>query len=230
MPKAMNEANTATAPRHGSDRAPAGRGPRGRRRLDPVRVHGAWVYLCVGIAAGALLESGHGVEPAMLVGTGFAGGFLLAGALFVGWRRRQRQLAVGAGLAVLMPLAAWLLTGSASMFWPIFAAGLLSIGGLAAARRYGFLAMPSVVLGTATLAAAAPSAALAGGADVPQAAALFGLLWPFYCWRTLRVAADMGTSHQPDRRRDLRQRGLREAAGTAIWAIASVILVHWLIP
>ena len=50
-----------------------------RHNFDPLRFHGAWVYLCVAVAAGAMLGRGYGVERAMLVGTGFVGGIHVCG-------------------------------------------------------------------------------------------------------------------------------------------------------
>ena len=74
-----------------------------------MRAHGAWVYLFASVAAGALVGAERGVERAMLVGTGFAGAFLVTAALVTGGRRKGRQVLVGSALAVLTPLAAlWL--------------------------------------------------------------------------------------------------------------------------
>ena len=78
-------------------------------RPDPLKAHGAWVYLFASVGAGALVGSEQGVEVPMLVGTAFAGGFLVAAAVAAGLKRKGRQVLVGLALIVLSPLVAlWL--------------------------------------------------------------------------------------------------------------------------
>ena len=76
------------------------------RHVDPMRAHGAWIYLFASITAGALVGTGHAIELPMLVGTGFAGAYLVTAAISVGVRRRMRQLVFGGTLMVGAPPAA----------------------------------------------------------------------------------------------------------------------------
>lgn len=190
-----------------------------RRMLDPVRAHGAWVYLFASVGAGAIVGAGRGVEPALLVGTGFSGAFLCAAALAVGVHRRHRQLLVGAAAMLLAPLAAlWL--GAEPAFLVVAAyAVALAAGAVLIAARLGSLSRPAMAIGIAAIASAAPAAAVSGGASAGRAAALFLLLWPFYCWRSLRLAASLEAQGAWDRDA-LRSRGLREATIAALWTLA----------
>ena len=130
---------------------------------------------------------------------------------------------------LLMPVGAWLLGGSNAFFGVLGSAAVLSLGALATAHRKGFLATSSVILGTAALALAAPAAALSAGAQGLAAAVLYGLPWPFFCWRTLRVASDLRADRPPGERPNVRQRGLREAAVAAAWALMAVIFVRYFV-
>ncbi len=192
------------------------------RHPDPVRVHGAWIYLFASVGAGALVGADHGVERPMLAGTGFVGAFLVTAALLTGVRRKGRQILVGLLLAVLAPLAA-VGVGAGREFLPI--AALAAVPALTATwlgKSWGFLSRTTMVMGIAALAMAAPAAAVAGGASLPRSAVLFGLLWVFFCWRTLRLATALESEHTWDRRQ-LRARGLREAGIAAVWMLTVAV-------
>jgi|GEM_PF-1176506 len=191
---------------------------------NPTRAHGAWIYLFSSVAAGAFVGNEHGIESAMLVGTGFVGAFLVVAALSVGVRRKRRQLLTGAGLVVVSPLAALGLSAD-----PVFlrVAGLAALTALAAIyfeKRWGFLSRAALVTGIATLTLAAPVVAAAGGASMGRCVLLFAMLWPFFCWRTLCVAAPLRAGATWDRLQ-LRARGLQEAAIAAVWTVAVTVLL-----
>ena len=188
-------------------------------RPDPVRAHGAWIYLFASVAAGAMVGSHHGVEPAMLVGTGFVGAYLVAAAISFGARRKGRQLLIGASLVVLAPLTAlWL---DAEPIFLIVAAWavLPAVTAVALEKTLGFLSRGALVMGIAALTLAAPVVAVAGGASGGRGLLLFGLLWPFFSWRTLGVAAPLAAGATWNRK-ELRSRGLSEAAIAAVWTFA----------
>jgi hypothetical protein len=184
-----------------------------------MRAHGAWIYLFASIGAGALVGAQRGVEPAMLVGTGFVGVFLVIAALAAGLQRKGRQILVGASLATLGPLGA-LGLGAQPAFLMVAALAILpAVSAVVLARKTGPLSPTTLVVGIAALTLSAPVTAVAGGASLQRGAVLFGLLWPFYCWQTLRVAASLPVEAAWDRQ-VLRARGLREAALAAVWALA----------
>lgn len=191
----------------------------GQGHPDPVRAHAAWIYLFASIASGALVGANHGVEPAMLAGTGFVGAFLVTAAISVGARRKVRQILVGASLAALAPVGAlWL--DAEPVFLAVAALAVLpAVAAVVLEKTLGFLSPTTLVVGIAALALAAPVAAVAGGASVERGALLFGLLWPFFSWRTLRVAAPLAGGAAWDRE-ELRSRGLREAAIAGGWTVA----------
>lgn len=213
--------------RPGSVSVPA-RSPRHSRaawgRFDPRQARGAWIFLCASVGLGAWLGSGQGVERALLAGTGFVGAFMAVSAVGVGVRRRQRQALVGASLAVCMPLTALLLDRDPRFLIPAGGAAFLAIATLYRASQQGFLAADTIVLGTATLTLAAPVSAFAGGAGMFESLVVYGLLWPFCSWRTIRVAADL-PAQGPWDPGALRARGLREAAFTAAWALLVALAV-----
>ena len=189
--------------------------------VDPIRAHGAWVYLFASIGGGALLGSRGGVEPALLVGTGYAGAFLLVSALAVGPRRKLRQLGVGAALVVVAPLLA-LWAGAAPIFVTFSATAVVpAAGAVLLARRCGYLSSAALAVGIAAVVWAAPAVALAGRASAASATLLFVLLWLFFGWRSLRVAAPLRATTSWDRS-DLRARGLREAGLAAVWTLVAV--------
>jgi hypothetical protein len=197
----------------------------GTGQPDPLRAHGAWIYLFAAVGAGALVGDDHPVEPALLVGTGFAGVFLMAAALSVGGRRKIRQFLVGASLAILCPLAAFWLHAE-PVFLLVAALALVPAAAcIVAERKLGFLSKTALITGVAALAMAAPVVASAGGVSWPRTIALFGLLATFFCWRTLRVAAPLQGGGAWNRHQ-LRTRGLREAAFAAVWTLAVVVALR----
>ena len=192
-----------------------------RALADPARAHGAWVYLCCAVAAGALAGTGGRIEPALLVGTGFAGCFLAGGALAHGPRRHGRRLVGGLSLAALSGALA-LLLGAPSLFVLVAAGALVpSAAAIVLAREFGSLARPTLLFGVGALAMAAPAAAVAGGAGARESAVLLLLLWPFYAWRSLEVARPLSNG-APWNVAALRRRGLREAGLAALWTLAAV--------
>lgn len=192
---------------------------------DPMRAHGAWIYLFAAVASGALVGARRGVEPAMLVGTAFTGAYLVAAALSMGVRRRIRQILLGTGSAALATVGAlWL--GVELDFLVVAACALVpAMGAILLAKTQGFLSPGAVVSGVAALAMAAPATAVAGGASGLRSTLLFALLWPFFSWRSLRIAAPLhaGAGWVPE---ELRARGLREAALAALWSIGVVIALR----
>lgn len=192
---------------------------------DPVRAHGAWIYLIASVGAGALVGVRRGVEPALLVGTGFAGGFLLVAALSTGGRGKVRQLVVGTGLVLLAPTAAlWL--GAERAFLAVASLALApAIGAVTLARTRGSLSTSAIAVGIAALTLAAPAAAMAGGVPPVRAGLLFVLLWSFYAWRSTLVAAPLVAGGAWDRE-ELRARGLREAGLAALWTLAVAVVLR----
>ncbi len=191
-------------------------------RPNPARAHGAWIYLFASIASGALIGNEYGIESAMLVGTGFVGAFLVVAALSAGARGRRRQLLTGAGLAAIAPLCALGLNADPGFLRVAGLAALMALVAIITEKRLGFLSSAALVAGIATLVLAAPVVATAGGASVKQCVLLFTLLWPFFCWRTLGVAAPLRAGATWDRSQ-LRTRGLQEAAIAAAWTLVVTI-------
>lgn len=195
------------------------------RQVNPMRAHGAWIYLFASIASGALVGTQHAVELPMLVGTGFAGAFLVAAAISAGVQQRARQLLLGGSLVALAPLnALWL--GAEPGFLVVAAcAAVPAIAAIALAKRVGCLARSYLLVGVAAVAMAAPVTAVAGGASFQRAAVLFGLLWAFFSWRTLLVAATVN-DQEPWDGQQMKARGLREAAIGAVWTLAVTIVLR----
>ena len=158
----------------------------------------------------------------MLVGTGFAGAYLCTAALAVGVRRKQRQFVVGAATALGAPLIALWLGAELAFLLATVCAVPAAAGAVAFASRFGFLSRVALTTGIAALTMAAPAAALSGGAGAQRAALLFLFLWPFYCWRSLRLVTSLETTSRWNRD-ELRARGLREAAVTALWTTAVAV-------
>lgn len=204
------------------DSPPRGVGP---RAFDPIRAHGAWIFLSASVATGALAGSGNAVERGMLVGTGVVGGFMLASAMHVGFRHKQRNALVGGILTAAMPAAALALDPSAMFLVPMALAIFMATAAVLSGRTLGFLSRTTVVLGTAAIVTAAPVAAVAAGASLPRAFLLYGLMVVFCCWRSLRVLSDLGSGHDWTKAR-IRSRGLREAAATSVWSIMAVVIAR----
>jgi len=188
-------------------------------RLNPMRAHGAWVYLFAAIGSGTVVGADHGVEIPLLVGTGFIGGFQVMAGIAIGLRQKQRQILIGLLWATVTSLAALWLGANP----PFLAIALLAIlpgtATILYEQRRGWLATETLVVGVTALAFAAPVVAVAGGTSVARGALLFGLLWPFFFWRTLRIARRLAKDPVwiPE---ELKRQGLREAVHAALWAIA----------
>jgi hypothetical protein len=199
----------------------------GLRQVDPMRAHGAWIYLFASIASGALVGTRHAVEIAMLVGTGFAGAYLVAAAIAAGVRRKMRQLLLGGSLVVLAPPSAlWL--GAEPGFLVIAGCAVVpAVAAVVLAKRVGFIARSFLLVGIAAVVMAAPLTAVAGGASVQRAALLFGLLWSFFSWRTLLVAASLNDRAVWDGQQ-LKAQGLREAAIAAVWTLTVTVVLRTL--
>ena len=194
------------------------------RKLDPMRAHGAWIYLCTSIAAGALVGANYGVEPAMLVGTSFAGAFLVLAGIAVGVWRKRRQVVTGLSLAVFATIGALAFHANPQYLLVVAMAAVVAFITIILARRFGYLAHGTMLLGVAALAMAAPVAAVAGGATFFRAALLFCLLWPVYSWRTFLVAKEFASGNCTATQ--LRARGLREAAFAALWSLVVAITLR----
>lgn len=187
-------------------------------RFDPIRAHGAWIYIFLSVAAGSMLKAKHGVEPTLLVGTGFVGAYLLVAALVMGVRRKRKQALVGATLLLAAPLLALALGAETGFLAAAGSASIPAVTAVICARAFGFLSCGAVISGVAALTLAAPTAALAGGAQLDQALLLFGLLAPMFAWRSVRIARQL-RRQETWNAAELRSTGLREAALAAIWTI-----------
>jgi hypothetical protein len=195
------------------------------RHVDPMRAHGAWIYLFASIASGTLVGTQHAVEIAMLVGTGFAGAYLVTAALTAGVRRRMRQVVLGGSLVVLAPLSALGLGAEPGFVVVAGCAVIPAVAAVVLTTRLGSLARLSLLAGVAAVVMAAPVTAVAGGASFQRAGLLFALLWFFFSWRTLRVAARVKAQETWDRQQ-LKAQGLREAAIAAVWTLAVTLVLR----
>jgi len=201
------------------------KGRKGRRLVprqlpDPLRAHGAWVYLAVSILAGAFTATGRGFGPALLAGAGFVGLFVLAGSLAViPHRAALARIAVGLPLSFGSPLLA-LALGADSSF---LAVGLIAtVPALAAAywaSRSGFLSPGALAFGVTSLTVSAPAAASAGAAGPRSAVLILATLAPFFFWRTWRLARVLGQGWTRER---FARRGLLESALAVAWAALAV--------
>jgi len=134
-------------------------------------------------------------------------------------RRKMRQILLGILLATLGSLGALWLNAEPQFLFVAATAALPATAAVAFEKRYGFLSPLALIAGVAALVMAAPVSAIAGGTAVGRAALLYGLLCPFFCWRTLHVASSLRAQEAWDRLA-LRARGLREAAIAALWTLA----------
>ena len=196
-----------------------------RGHPNPLRAHGAWIYLFAAIGAGAVVGADNGIEPPLLVGTGYVGVYRAMAAVSVGIEQRRQQFTSGVGLAVGSSLLATWLGADVRFLLPELLAIFPATATLLLEERVGYLARSTLVSGVSALVLAAPSVALAGGVSVQQAALLCGMLWFVFCWRTLRIAAPLRVNTAWDREQ-LRRQGLFEAALAAIWSIATAIVVR----
>lgn len=189
---------------------------------DPMRAHGAWIYLFSSIGAGALVGADHGVEPAMMAGTAFAGAFLVVAAVDAGLRGKLRQVLLGSSIAVVASLLAIGWGAEPNFLILATVAALPALSAMVLAKTKGVLSPVTLTAGVAALTMAAPVAATAGGSSTFRAATLLILLCPFFCWRAMRVSTSLAKEVGWNRV-SLRARGLREAAIAAIWTLAGAI-------
>jgi hypothetical protein len=186
-----------------------------------MRAHGAWVQLFAAIGAGALVGTRGRVEVALLVGTAYLGGYRFFAAWVRAGRRRLHACALGGSVALAAGAGA-LALGADPRFLAVAGAGLVvAPAAVLSVRRQGLLSRATLVAGTGVLATGGAACAVAGAASWWRAAALLGLLWGFFAWRSVRVS---GAFQGLDRDR-LRRRGLQEAALAATWSL----LVSWLL-
>ncbi len=191
---------------------------------DPLRAHGAWVYLIVSILAGVLTVEVRGFAAALVAGSGFVGVFVLASSLaIVGRRAVRRRFVAGLLLTVGGPLLAVGLGADRSFL----IVGLAAIPPALAAARFastgGFLSPGALVCGVTALVVSAPAAASAGGASLLRALLILAVLAPFYSWRTWRLARKLGRGWTRER---FLRRGLVESAVAVAWAAAAVAVIR----
>lgn len=198
--------------------------PYPHRHLDPRQFHGAWIFLCESTAAGALIGESHGVERAMLVGTACSGAFLVFAAVATGMSGKTRQWQMGTCLAIGLSLIALLLQSDARFLCIAGMAAILASVTIVLAKYRGFLSPIVLAMGVGALALTAPASAVAGGANPMRAALLLAMLWALFYWRSLRVAS-LVADGLPWNTALLRQRGLREAALTAMGTLFIAILL-----
>ena len=191
----------------------------GQSHPDPMRAHGAWVYLFASVGSGAIVGASFGVERAMLAGTGFVGAFLTTAAISVGARRKRRQMLSGASLAIIAPLLALWFDANPHFLTVAAFAAPVAVAAVLLEKKLGFLSTPALIAGIGAISLAAPVVAVAGGASILRGGLLFGLLWPFYSWRALHVAAPLVAGATWERN-ELRSQGLREAGIAAMWTLA----------
>lgn len=193
---------------------------------DPLRAHGAWVYLLASILAGTLTVGGRGLAPALATGGCFLGIFVSASSVaHVGRRGAILRLSLGLLLTTAF-LAAALELGADRSF---FAVALLTLPPLffaaISAQTRGFLSPSALCSGVTALAVAAPAVACAGGASRRSVAFVLMALAPFFFWRTWRLAQTLGRGWTRPR---LRRRGLLESALAVGWAILVGIAIRLL--
>lgn len=197
------------------------------RMPDPRRVHGAWIYLFIAVAAGAFVGAEGDLVPSLLAGTTFAGLFLLAAALAIGRERGARPLLIGAVLSLTAPLAALALGSGPSFLLWVLASVPAAVAALFLALRHGWLAPSALAAGVVALTLAAPASAQAGGASAARSAILFAVLLAFNEWRTLRISLSLraGAMLGELSAETFRTQGLREAALALGWA---ALTLAWL--
>lgn len=196
----------------------------GRKAPDPLRAHGAWVYLVTSILAGVLAVLGRGELAALCAGLGFVGVYLVASALAVYPRPWRGRLALGLALGLGATGLGLALGGNP--LWLVYASIAVGPAGASAwfAQRYGYLAPPALAFGVAALVVAAPAAACAGGADAHVGWLLLGMLGPFFAWRTWRTRTKLAGPGWTRAR--LRRLGLREAGIAVTWTALALVVVH----
>ena len=195
-----------------------------RRAPDPLRAHGAWVYLAASTLAGVLAAAGRGALAALFAGVGFVGVFLAAGALAVGARRAPRRLAGGVALAV-GATALGLALGADPTYLAYAGVAVFPAGAAVwFAVRQGYRSGPALAFAVTALAVAAPAAACAGGNEAWLNVLLLALLAPFFAWRAWRTRARLAEGGFTRAR--LRRLGLVEAGIALGWTAAALLVVH----
>ena len=193
---------------------------------DPLRAHGAWVYLIVSILAGVLTITGRGSVPALLAGSGFVGLFVLGSSLAIDGRRVVLgRLALGMPLTVGAPLLALGLGADPSFLLVSLFAIPPAAAALYSANRSGFLSPGALAFGVVALVVAAPAAASAGGTSPRLALLLLSILAPLFFWRTWRLARALGQGWTKER---LQRRGLIESGWAVGWAAVAVVTIRTL--
>lgn len=196
-----------------------------RAAPDPARAHGAWVYLAVSIAAGALAAGARGAVAAISAGLAFVGVFLVASALAIHPRPWKRRFALGAGMALGASATGVALADDPTFLAYASIAMFPAAASVWFAARGGVLAPPALAFGVLALVVSAPATACAGGASPLLGLALFAWLAPFFVWRTLKVRTRMAAG-EPLSRRALKRIGLKEATLALGWTFGGVALVH----
>jgi len=191
---------------------------------DPLRAHGAWVYLVVSVLAGGLTAPGRGAVPALLVGGGFVGLLVLGSSLAIGTRGALLgRLALGLPLTFGAPLLALDLGADPSFLFISLLAMPPAAIAVHQANRSGFLSPGALAFGVSALVVAAPATAGAGGLSTRLALLLLTILVPFFFWRTWRLARALGQGWTKQR---LQRRGLLESGWAIGWAIAAVAVIR----
>ncbi|PIE22266.1 MAG: hypothetical protein CSA62_13240 [Planctomycetota bacterium] len=191
---------------------------------DPLRAHGAWVYLGLSVLAGLVLALPHHPVSSLAVGGIAVAGFILAGAL-ARKRHKQRRLLISG----ILLLASTLLLFSRPIEPRVLAyavpATLLLLVTAMLARRKGFFAPSTLACGVMLLALAAPACARAGGAPRVPSLLLLALLAPMFAWRCFHVRTGM-LRGKISPKIGLRRVGMREAAVGLAWTTLSLAALH----
>lgn len=185
---------------------------------DPLRAHGAWVYLAVSILAGAF--AAPELAPALLAGAASVGAFVAAGSLAaVGRGDAAARLAAGSLLLAGAPALALRLGADPSFLVVALVAVPPALAAAHFARADGFLSPGALGFGVAALAGAAPTAASAGGASPRMALVVLAVLAPFFFWRTWRLAKALGPGWTRER---FARQGLLESGLAIAWGAVAV--------
>jgi hypothetical protein len=193
---------------------------------DPLRAHGAWVYLAVSILAGMLTVTPRGYAPAVLAGCGFVGVLVAVSSVATTGRRAGLgRLVVGSPLAIGSPLLALDLGAAPESLFVSLLAVPLALAAAYFASRQGFLSPGALAFGVTALVVSAPVAASAGGASPRSAFLILVTLAPFCFWRTWRLARELGRGWTRER---LARQGLVESALAVAWAAVAVMTTRLL--
>lgn len=190
---------------------------------DPLRAHGAWVYLAASILVGVL--SAASWLPALLVGFGCVGAFVAAGALAPVGRAVAVARAVGGALLLVGSSVLAVHLGADRLFVVVALVAVPPVLAAASfARADGFLSPGALSWGVTALAGAAPTVASAGGAPPRVTLVIVTVLAPFFFWRTWRLARALGPGWTRER---FARQGLLESGLAIAWA-AVAVAAAWL--